>query len=243
MDKNKNNLDIYKSFSKPPEEALRTIGFGNLKGKSDINPQWRYEAMTEQFGACGDGWKYEIISTFTEPVPETKELMLFIHVNLYFKKDEKWSDPIPSFGGDFLIKKDKNGLHGNDEAHKMALTDALGKSMSMLGVAADVYRGFKITDTKYQQDEQAAEKNKVQNENKRKEASAEAEAKNKIHILKVMFEEAIKSGMSSEDISALIKFKFNVSTSKDMSLAQSIDISKNYQKYWQEYLDTQNAGD
>jgi hypothetical protein len=132
-----------------PADALKPINFGKLKGKSDINPQWRYEVMTQEFGPCGIGWKYEIASHWTQAAPDG-QVMLFVQVNLsvYDKEAVKWSDPIPAIGGDFLLEKDKNGLHGNDEAYKMATTDALGAAMKMLGVAADVYRGL-ANDSKY----------------------------------------------------------------------------------------------
>jgi hypothetical protein len=131
----------YEALRRPPQEALRTIEFGALKGKSDINPQWKYEAMTEEFGLCGIGWKFEIADKETVPVTQTGEMMIFVVVNLYVKDGESWSAPIPGCGGDFLIKRDKNGMHGNDEGLKMAITDALGNAAKMIGVAADVYRG------------------------------------------------------------------------------------------------------
>ncbi len=134
------------NLRKVPADALKEITFGKLKGKKDINPQWRYEAMTKEFGPCGIGWKYDIANTWTVPVE--KEVMLFVQINLSIKKDDAWSEPIPAIGGDFLLIVDKNGLHGNDEAYKMATTDALGAAMKMLGVAADVYRGH-ADDSKY----------------------------------------------------------------------------------------------
>jgi hypothetical protein len=141
------NTQHYDKLKKVPTTALKPIEFGNLKGKSDINPQWRIEAMTEEFGPCGIGWKYEIVNHFTQPAP-SETLMIFVNINLYIKEGEEWSAPIPGNGGDFLIIKDKNGIHGNDEAYKMALTDALGNAMKMIGVAADVYRGL-ANDSKY----------------------------------------------------------------------------------------------
>ena len=130
----------YEALRIPPKEALRPIEFGALKGKSDINPQWKYEAMTEEFGLCGIGWKFEIADKEMVPVQQTGEVMIFVVVNLYVKDGESWSAPIPGCGGDFLIKRDKNGMHGNDEGLKMAITDALGNAAKMIGVAADVYR-------------------------------------------------------------------------------------------------------
>lgn len=138
----------YLKLAQVPANALKTINYGALKGKSDINPQWRYEALTEVFGLCGVGWRFEVTGTKTANVEETLERMVFVFVNLYVKVDGKWSEPIPGCGGDFLIKKDKNGLHGNDEAYKMATTDALGNAAKMVGVAADVYRG--TYNTKYE---------------------------------------------------------------------------------------------
>lgn len=137
----------YEALRRPPKEALRTIEFGALKGKSDINPQWKYEAMTEEFGLCGIGWKFEIADKEMVPVQQTGEVMIFVVVNLYVKDGESWSAPIPGCGGDFLIKRDKNGMHGNDEGLKMAITDALGNAAKMIGVAADIYRG--MYNTKY----------------------------------------------------------------------------------------------
>lgn len=131
----------YTKMASVPKDALKEINYGALKGKSDINPQWRYEALTDTFGLCGIGWKYEIVDTHTEPVTATGELMVFVQINLYFKDGETWSEPIPGFGGDFLIVKDKNGIHGNDEGYKMATTDALGTAAKLIGVAADIYRG------------------------------------------------------------------------------------------------------
>lgn len=140
----------YTKLSAVPNDATKPIPFGKLKGKSDINPQWRYEALTDVFGLCGEGWRYEVADTKMVPVQATGELMVFVFVNLFVKTGDGWSAPIPGSGGDFLIQKDKNGLHGNDEGFKMAITDALGTAAKMVGVAASVYRGqYK---TKYQKE-------------------------------------------------------------------------------------------
>lgn len=48
-------IDIYTTLATPPTDALKTIQAGNLRGKSDINPQWKIEAITAQFGLCGIG--------------------------------------------------------------------------------------------------------------------------------------------------------------------------------------------
>lgn len=135
------NLTIYKNLSQPPKDALKTIQAGRLKGKSDISPQWRIEAMTEQFGICGVGWRYEITKQWVEAGSEN-QVFAFTNVDVFVKVDGEWSYPIPGNGGSMLIVNEKNGIHNNDEAFKMSLTDALSVAMKSLGMAADIYRGF-----------------------------------------------------------------------------------------------------
>ena len=135
-------LEIWNKFNRPPATALKPIAAGRLVGKSDINPQWRLQAMTEQFGPCGVGWKYTIDRLWTEAATEG-EVFAFAQVSVYIRTapDAPWSDPIPGIGGNFLIEKERKGLHNNDEAFKMATTDALSVAMKALGVASEVYLG------------------------------------------------------------------------------------------------------
>lgn len=135
------NLTIYNNLKTPPKEALRPIQAGRLKGKTDISPQWRIEAMTNQFGICGIGWKYEITKQWTESA-DSNQIFAFMNINLYIKYEGEWSAAIPGTGGTLLIVNEKNGLYSDDEAYKKSLTDALGVAMRALGVAADVYRGI-----------------------------------------------------------------------------------------------------
>ena len=135
------NLEIYNALKQPPKEALRNIQGGRLKGKTDINPQWRYKAMTEQFGICGIGWKFEVAKAWCEPASDN-QVFVFAEIHLFIKQKDFWSEPIPGFGGSMLVEKEQAGLHANDEGYKMAITDALSTAMKMLGVAADVYAGL-----------------------------------------------------------------------------------------------------
>ena len=130
----------YDKMKRPPVDALKQIGGGNLKNFTDINPQWRYEKMDEVYGACGTGWKYEITKLWTETAPDG-QVMSFATVNVYTCDSGKWSDAIPGLGGSMIVEKDKNGIHPNDEGFKMAVTDALSVALKMLGVGADIYRG------------------------------------------------------------------------------------------------------
>ena len=135
-------IKIYKKLSQPPKGALREISAGDLKGKTDINPQWRYEAMTETFGLVGLGWKYEIQKLWTEPGAKG-ETLAFAQVAVFVRDPDtkEWSDPIVGIGGSKLINKFSAGPKSNDEGYKMAVTDAFSTSLKMIGVAADIYAG------------------------------------------------------------------------------------------------------
>lgn len=142
-EKKQTHLQIYESLSKPPKTALREITEGTLKGKTDINPQWRYKAMTETFGLVGLGWKYEILDLWHEP-GAGNEVLCFAKVAVFIRDPEtkEWSDPIVGVGGSKLINDFNRGPKSNDEGYKMAVTDAFSTSLKMLGVAADIYAGL-----------------------------------------------------------------------------------------------------
>lgn len=131
------NLDLYNKLKVVPQEAIKPIQNGRLKGKSDINPMWRIKTMTEHFGVCGIGWKYVITKQWTETYgTETKA---YCNIDLFIKVDGQWSDAIQGTGGSSEVTMERNGSYVSDECYKMALTDALSVAMKALGVGADIY--------------------------------------------------------------------------------------------------------
>lgn len=136
-----NGMEVYDRLAVVPEDARKPIEFGALKGKSDIKPQYRIEAMTKEFGLCGIGWKFEILKTEIINCPDG-QVMIFMTIAAQVKDGDEWSAPAVGYGGDFIIKLEKGQLKPNDEAYKMAETDALGNALKYFGVAASVYRGM-----------------------------------------------------------------------------------------------------
>lgn len=145
------NLTTWLSVCRPPETALKKISGGRLKGMTDINPQWRYKAMTEQFGIVGFGWKYRVTERW-EQRDSCGQVAVFVSVALQVKHQGEWSDDIHGSGGamliaeenktDFETKERTKALYLSDEAYKMAETDALSVAMKQIGVAADIYMGM-----------------------------------------------------------------------------------------------------
>lgn len=217
------NMKIYEALATPPNDAVKTIDAGKLKGFSDINPQWRYEALTGLFGPCGIGWKYTIDDVHEKEV-STGELMVFVKVSLYIKDKENWSAPIPAYGGDYLIKRDRNGIHGNDEAMKMAVTDALGTACKMIGVAADIYRGLiakgasdsKYARREYQQSQPAV--NNGQDEMRKKALAKLSEEMKRLNVFK-------------EEVSALAGVKYGKLSTAEMSTNEICDFANNLEAY------------
>lgn len=134
------NMDIYNALRQPPKTALRQIGGGKLKNFTDINPQWRYEAMTEQFGPCGIGWYYDIIRTWDKEC-SSGEVLVWMEIALYVKENGEWSMPIRGTGGNKIVNIEGGKLVPNDEGYKNAETDALSVAMKKIGMGADIYAG------------------------------------------------------------------------------------------------------
>lgn len=152
MKDTKEAVKIYESLARPPKDALREIQAGKLKGKTDINPQWRYKAMTEKFGLVGIGWKYEVQKLWTEQGAGNEKLA-FAQVAVFLKNGETWSEPIVGIGGSRLVALEKGAAVSNDEGYKMAVTDAFSTALKMIGVAADIYAG-RWDGTKYKNEPQ-----------------------------------------------------------------------------------------
>lgn len=148
----KENMALYEQFRTCPQEAKRAIGGGKLSGKTDINPMWRIKKLTETFGPCGIGWKAPITEHWID-AGSKGEAIVNIRINLYVKYNGEWSEPIEGIGGNTIIQTEKGQLVSNDEAYKMAYTDAISVACKSLGVAADVY--FEQDRTKYARHEES----------------------------------------------------------------------------------------
>lgn len=135
-------MKYYNIFRAVPQEAQKKIEAGKLKGFTDINPMWRIKVLTETFGA--NGWYTDQVKMWREDC--AGETAAFVSLNLYVKMDGEWSHPFFGIGGSKLAGKGVgDGI--NDEAYKMAYTDALGIACKNLGMAADIY--FDKDRTKY----------------------------------------------------------------------------------------------
>ena len=119
-----------------------TKPFSKFGGKTltTIDPMYQIQVMTGMFGPVGKGWTYNVNYTYTD-----KNVFAEVLVK-YF--DKGWHEFGPVSSVQALYKKN-GGL--DDEAPKKAMTDAMTKAFSHLGMSADVFLG-KFDDNKYVED-------------------------------------------------------------------------------------------
>lgn len=137
-------LELYNNLRQCPDNAISEIKAGKLKGKSNINPQWRIEKLTETFGPCGFGWYTEIKEHWNTEA--NGESCAWVRIHLFVKYNGEWSQAIEGVGGSKNFGKGK-GASMDDEAFKMAETDAISVACKKLGIAADIY--WQTDRTKY----------------------------------------------------------------------------------------------
>ena len=143
------NMTIFNFARSVPDFAKKDIRAGKLKGYTNISPQWRLEKLTELFGPVGFGWVIENIKYWTSE--GVGECTMWCSLDLKVFYNGQWSQPINGIGGSKLYGKGQgDGI--NDEACKMAQTDALSVACKNLGFASDVYYG--LDDTKYRDGQQ-----------------------------------------------------------------------------------------
>lgn len=144
------NLELYNSWRAVPQDAQKIIKGGNLNGKTDINPMWRIKVLTERFGPVGFGWYTKVTEHWddTAEVGGVLERVAWVRVELYVKLAGEWSAPIEGIGGSKYAGKGR-GSELNDEAFKMAETDAISVACKKLGIGADIY--WSGDNTKYTQ--------------------------------------------------------------------------------------------
>lgn len=116
---------------------------GGFSGTA-IKPMWAYKRMTEEFGACGEGWG--INQPSFQVVPGTDgEVLVYCTVSVWHRDR---ANIVFGVGGDKVIGKNKYGLASDDEAFKKAFTDGITNALKLIGVGADVHMGM-FDDNKY----------------------------------------------------------------------------------------------
>lgn len=140
------NKALWKRAFMTDPRAVKPITGKQYKGNSP-KPYWIVERLTEEFGPCGIGWGFNIISERFERFSDTESLHVAV-VRLWYELDGKRGEfeqvgqtrsSYLTAGGKFTVDED---------APKKSVTDALVKCASYLGFAGDIFSGM-WDDSKY----------------------------------------------------------------------------------------------
>jgi len=148
MTKEDNMLLWKKVAHTDPKYTKPFPSFG--KTLTTIDPMYQIMTMTGTFGPVGEGWNYKVHYTYTDKCVFAE--VSVAHKTVPYHTNDivgaKWDYYGPISSVQPLFKK--NGLL-DTEAPKKAMTDALTKAFSHLGVSADVFLGL-FDNVKYVED-------------------------------------------------------------------------------------------
>lgn len=119
-------------FKTDPSQTKHFKRAGGFEGTS-IKPLYLVQKATEQWGPMGEAWGVESVEHIISGDS------VFIKARLWYP-GKIGRAFVEHWGGDVLVKGDRN--RPNDEAFKMAFTDATGKCLVQLGFSADVHFGL-----------------------------------------------------------------------------------------------------
>lgn len=145
------NLALWTRLKRTDPKATKPFQrAGGFRG-TQIDPTWRLQIMTETFGPVGQGWGYD------QTEWTVVERMVFVCVKVWYRDpatgEVAWTGP--QWGGTELVRRRRDGSEEpNDEAFKMSITDAVGKCLVQIGLAADVHMG-QFDDSKYREESEA----------------------------------------------------------------------------------------
>lgn len=128
------NLKLWKAVCETNPDAIKKVN--QRGGFSAIDAYSQIYAATNEFGAVGVGWGWEVINIQYPPNDS-----IIVQINMWHGTRENC---FPVFGQKKLNMGDKP----DEDAAKKALTDAITKGLSYLGFNADVFLGY-FDDNKY----------------------------------------------------------------------------------------------
>ncbi len=143
----KNTTDLWDRVCKTDPAAVKPITGKQYQGNSP-KPYYIVRRLTEEFGPCGDGWGFTILSERMERLTE-KDVLHIACVRLWYENQDGRRCEFDQMGQTKAVyaKKD-GGLVVDEDAPKKSVTDALVKCASYLGFAGDIFSG-RWDDSKY----------------------------------------------------------------------------------------------
>jgi hypothetical protein len=152
------NLKIWNALAQTDPKHTKPVEQGQRKFTA-IDAHWQVLRMTEHFGPVGIGWGYDVAHStleFEQPGEAPPIVLAVADVTMWTNNDSKGSDGYPNhyyFGPvrgtcEMRAQRRSGQWFTDEDAPKKAMTDAMTKAMSHLGVSADVFLG-QFDDNRY----------------------------------------------------------------------------------------------
>lgn len=137
-----------RAFTTDPR-AVKQITGKQYNGNSP-KPYWIIERLTDEFGPCGIGWGFSIISERFEHFGEgaNAEALHIASVRFWYLLDGKRGELEQVGQTRAAYTTSKGKFLVDEDAPKKSVTDALVKCASYLGFAGDIFSG-RWDDSKY----------------------------------------------------------------------------------------------
>ena len=146
-----NNKELWRRAFMTDPRAVKPITGKQYSGNSP-KPYWIVERLTDEFGPCGIGWGFTILSERFERFGEgkTAEALHVAVVRFWYVLDDKRGEfeQVGQTRAAYTTSRDKFMV--DEDAPKKSVTDALVKCASYLGFAGDIFSGM-WDDSKYVQ--------------------------------------------------------------------------------------------
>lgn len=147
------NKDLWKRAFTTDPRHVKPITGKQYSGNSP-KPYWIVERLTDEFGPCGIGWGFTILSERFERFSDTDTLHIAVVRFWYVMDDPRgaWEgrrgelEQIGQTKSSYTTGAGKFML--DEDAPKKSVTDALVKCASYLGFAGDIFSG-RWDDSKY----------------------------------------------------------------------------------------------
>lgn len=137
---------LWKRVCVTDPKHVKPITGKQYKGNSP-KPYWIVERLTDEFGPCGLGWGFSILSERMERLTDTDVLHVAV-VRLWYVMDGKRGELEQIGQTKAAYQKNDGHMMTDEDAPKKSVTDALVKCASYLGFAGDIFSGM-WDDSKY----------------------------------------------------------------------------------------------
>lgn len=140
------NKELWKRVFTTDPRHVKPITGKQYSGNSP-KPYWIIERLTDEFGPCGIGWGFNILSERFERFSDTDTLHV-ASVRLWYVLDGQRGELEQIGQTKSSYTTSKGAFMLDEDAPKKSVTDALVKCASYLGFAGDIFSG-RWDDSKY----------------------------------------------------------------------------------------------